>query len=90
MTSMTSLKRIKYKKVIVHWVDISSNPEWVQDIDSEDYCKTCQSIGWLKTKNNKSVKIFSSFNLKDDGNINDYGDIVVFPRSVVKKIEVLK
>lgn len=83
-------KNFKYKKVIIHWDDINSNSDWVSDMEQEDFCKTCVSIGWLHTKNKKVIKIFSSYNLKDDGSINDFGDIVSFPPSVVRKIEVLK
>jgi hypothetical protein len=88
MTSMKkSGKKFNYKRVIVYWNDPKSNPEWVNDIEDEDYCKTCTSIGWLHTKNKKIVKIFSSYNLKDDGSVDDFGDVVTFPPSIIRRIE---
>jgi len=48
----------------------------------------CEDIGYLFSKDTKTVKIFSSFNY--DGDKLNIGNVTVYPRSVVKKIEVLK
>ena len=48
----------------------------------------CEDIGYLFSKDSKTVKIFTSFNY--DGDKLSVGTVTVYPRSVVKKIEVLK
>ena len=92
MISMKKLgKKFNYKKVLVRWNDITSSADWIQkhDAEEEDYCKTCVSIGWLYSKNKNTLKVFSSYNLDDHGNVMDIGDLKTFPMSVVRKIEML-
>ena len=48
----------------------------------------CEDTGFLFSKDSKMVKIFTSHSY--DGDKLTIGTITVFPRSVVKKIEVLK
>ena len=49
MISMTSLN--KDKRVKVSWIDIVSNPEWVdsEKVKKQSYSK-CESIGYLYIK----------------------------------------
>jgi hypothetical protein len=49
----------------------------------------CDDIGYLLYKDQKKVIIFASHSFDDDGELT-VGNITVYPRSVVKKIEVLK
>jgi hypothetical protein len=50
--------------------------------------KRVKITGYLFSKNAKMVKIFTSYSY--DGNKLTIGTVTVFPRAVVKKIEVLK
>jgi hypothetical protein len=67
--------KLPYKRVKIIWVDICSS-SW------------CEDIGYLYSKDSKVVKIFTSFTY--DNNKLSVGNITAYPRSVVKKIEVLK
>jgi hypothetical protein len=49
----------------------------------------CDDIGYLLKKDKKKVIIFASHSFDDDGELT-VGNTTVYPRSVVKKIEVLK
>ena len=49
----------------------------------------CEDTGYLLYKDQKKVIIFASHSFDDDGELT-VGNTTVFPRSVVKKIEVLK
>jgi|TARA_Y100000004_G_scaffold33389_1_gene35414 hypothetical protein len=49
----------------------------------------CDDIGYLLYKDQKKVIIFASHSFDDDGELT-VGNTTVYPRSVVKKIEVLK
>lgn len=90
MTSMTSSKKIKYKRVRISWIDIVSDPEWMSEdkAKKQTYSK-CTDIGYLLHKDKHKVIIFPSYSFNDDGEL-EVGNITILPRSVVKKIEVLK
>ena len=47
-----------------------------------------EDVGYLFSKDAKMLKIFTSYSY--DGDKLTIGTITVFPRSVVKKIEILK
>jgi hypothetical protein len=49
----------------------------------------CDDIGYLLYKDQKKLIIFASHSFDDDGELT-VGNVTVYPRSVVKKIEVLK
>ena len=49
----------------------------------------CEDTGYLLHKDQKKVIIFASHSFDDDGELT-VGNTTVYPRSVVKKIEVLK
>ena len=82
--------KFKYKRVKIIWVDITSSSSWYDDLkDVDDFTYSwCEDIGYLYYKDSKVVKIFTSFNY--DGDKLSVGTVTVYPRSVVKKIEVLK
>jgi len=84
-------KTFKYKRVLIYWNDILSLPDWVENYHMQDqeYCKTCVSIGWLHSKTKDMIKIFSSYNTDDKGEVDDFGDLKIYPMSVIRKVEYL-
>ena len=82
--------KFKYKRVKIIWQDIVTDPSWYDDLkDVDDFTYSwCEDIGYLYYKDSKVVKIFTSFTY--DENKLSIGNITAYPRSVVKKIEVLK
>ena len=82
--------RFKYKRVKVIWQDIITDASWfdsLEDVEKLTF-QWCEDIGYLFSKDSKMVKIFTSFNY--DGDKLSVGTVTVYPRAVVKKIEVLK
>ena len=82
--------KFKYKRVKIIWQDIVTDPSWfdsLEDVDKLNF-QWCEDIGYLFSKDTKTVKIFTSFNY--DGDKLSVVTVTVYPRSVVKKIEVLK
>ena len=83
-------KKIKYKRVKIYWIDIVSNPEWMSlDKAKDQVYSFCEDTGYLLHKDQKKLIIFASHSFDDDGELT-VGNTTVYPRSVVKKIEVLK
>ena len=82
--------KFKYKRVKIIWQDIITDASWfdsLEDVDKLNF-QWCEDVGFLYSKDTKTVKIFTSFNY--DGDKLNIGNVTVYPRSVVKKIEVLK
>ena len=82
--------KFKYKRVKIIWQDIVTDASWfdtLEDVDKLNF-QWCEDIGYLFSKDTKTVKIFTSFNY--DGDKLSVGTVTVYPRSVVKKSEVLK
>ena len=50
----------------------------------------CEDTGYLLHKDKKKLIIFASHSFDDEDGSLTVGNITVYPRSVVKKIEVLK
>ena len=87
---MKKQNKFKYKRVRLYWQDIVSNPEWLTLAKAKDQVYSwCEDTGYLLYKDQKKVIIFASHNFDDDGELT-VGNTTVYPRSVVKKIEVLK
>ena len=87
--SMKKVNKFKYKRVRLYWQDIVSNPEWLTLSKAKDQVYSwCEDTGYLLHKDQKKVIIFASHSF-DDGELT-VGNTTVYPRSVVKKIEVLK
>ena len=83
-------QKFKYKRVKIIWQDIITDASWfdsLEDVEKLTF-QWCEDIGYLFSKDTKTVKIFTSFNY--DGDKLSVGTVTVYPRSVVKKIEVLK
>lgn len=88
--SMKKVNKFKYKRVRLYWQDIVSNPEWLTLSKAKDQVYSwCEDTGYLLHKDQKKVIIFASHSFDDDGELT-VGNTTVNPRSVVKKIEVLK
>ena len=87
---MKKPNKFKYKRVRLYWQDIVSNPEWLTLAKAKDQMYSwCEDTGYLLHKDQKKLIIFASHSFEDDGSLT-VGNITVYPRSVVKKIEVLK
>ena len=88
--SMKKVNKFKYKRVRLYWQDIVSNPEWLTLSKAKDQVYSwCEDTGYLLHKDQKKVIIFASHSFDDDGELT-VGNTTTYPRSVVKKIEVLK
>ena len=86
----TTKPKFKYKRVKIIWQDIITDASWfdsLADVEKLTF-QWCEDVGFLFSKDTKTVKIFTSFNY--DGDKLSVGTVTVYPRSVVKKIEVLK
>ena len=87
--SMKKVNKFKYKRVRLYWQDIVSNPEWLTLSKAKDQVYSwCEDTGYLLHKDQKKVIIFASHSFDDDGELT-VGNTITYPRSVVKKIEVL-
>ena len=87
---MKKQNKFKYKRVRLYWQDPISNSEWMSlNKALEQTYSWCDDIGYLLYKDQKKVIIFASHSFDDDGELT-VGNTTVYPRSVVKKIEVLK
>ena len=88
--SMKKVNKFKYKRVRIYWQDPTSNSEWMSlNKALEQTYSWCDDIGYLLYKDQNKVIIFASHSFDDDGELT-VGNTTVYPRSVVKKIEVLK
>ena len=87
---MKKPNKFKYKRVRLYWQDIVSNPEWLTLAKAKDQMYSwCEDTGYLLHKDQKKVIIFASHSFDDDAELS-VGNTTTYPRSVVKKIEVLK
>ena len=88
--NMKKANNFKYKRVRIYWQDIMSNPEWMTLEKAKDQVYSwCEDTGYLLYKDQKKLIIFASHSFDDDGSLT-VGNVTVYPRSVVKKIERLK
>ena len=87
---MKKVNKFKYKRVRIYWLDIVSSSEWTTLSKAKEQTYSwCEDTGYLLHKDQKKVIIFASHSFDDDGELT-VGNTTVYPRSVVKKIEVLK
>ena len=88
--SMKKVNKFKYKRVRIYWQDPTSNSEWMSlNKALEQTFSWCDDIGYFLYKDQKKVIIFASHSFDDDGELS-VGNTTTYPRSVVKKIEVLE
>ena len=83
-----SAPELPFPKVRVEWIDILSDSGWATDKEF-DKMKLARPVneGWLYSKDNKSIKLFASYDKDDDG--ITFGDRTMIPRQWVKKIQKL-
>ena len=87
---MKKVNKFPYKRVRIYWVDIVSCSEWMTlDKAKDQVYSWCEDLGYLLYKDQKKLVIFASYSFDDDGTLT-VGNTTVYPRSVVKKIEILK
>jgi len=87
---MKKTNKFPYKRVRIYWQDPTSMSEWMSlNKALEQTYSWCDDIGYLLYKDQKKLIIFASHSFDDDGSLT-VGNITVYPRSVVKKIERLK
>ena len=79
---------IPFPKVRVEWVDCVSDSGWASEKEF-DKMKLSYPVneGWLYSKDDKSVKLFASYDKDEDG--ITFGDLTIIPRQWVKKIKKL-
>ena len=82
-----STPEMPFPKVRVEWIDCVSDSGWANDREF-DKMRLARPIneGWLYSKDKKSIKLFASFDLDDDGSYS-FGDRTMIPTSVVRKIQ---
>ena len=86
---MLGIKKFNYKRVKIIWQDIVSSSDWTTlEKAKEQTFSWCEDTGYLLYKDQKKLIIFASHSFDDDGTLT-VGNTTVYPRSVVKKIEVL-
>ena len=80
---------IPYPKVRVEWIDCVSDSGWATDREF-DKMRLARPIneGWLYSKDDKSIKLFASFDREDDGSFS-FGERTMIPRQWVQKIQKL-
>ena len=85
---MQKKNKFPYKRVRIYWIDIVSCSEWMSlDKAKDQVYSWCEDLGYLLYKDQKKLVIFASYSFDED--TLTVGNITVYPRSVVKKIEVL-
>jgi len=86
---LKKVNKFKYKRVRIYWIDIVSCSEWMSlDKAKDQVYSWCEDLGYLLYKDQKKLIIFASYSFDDDGTLT-VGNLTTYPRSVVKKIEVL-
>ena len=75
-----------YKRVRIDWIDIITEGGWGSVKEFTDMkLATPVSEGWLFSKDKDTVKIFSGYDVDEDGSLT-FSERSVFPTSCVKKI----
>ena len=77
---------IPYPKVRVAWIDCVRDSGWATEKEF-DKMKLARPVneGWLYSKDNKSIKLFASYDQDEDG--ITFGDRTMIPRAWVKRIQ---
>ena len=78
--------KFPYKRVRIDWIDIITEGGWGSEREFKNMkLATPVSEGWLFSKDKDTVKIFSGYDVEDDGSIH-FSERSVFPTSCVKKM----
>ena len=80
------LVKFPFKRVRIDWIDIITEGGWGNEKEFKSMkLATLLSEGWLFSKDKDTVKIFSGYDVDDDGSLT-FSERSVFPTSCVKKI----
>ena len=90
--SLGKIKKIPYKLVQVHWLDIASDSAWrsVEEVKSENLARSISTGYLISDEDDELVRIVSDFNFKDDGSIYECGNSTIIPKSVITEIKEVK
>ncbi|MAG48425.1 hypothetical protein CMO86_01720 [Candidatus Woesearchaeota archaeon] len=90
--SLGKIKKIPYKLVQVHWLDISSDSTWrsVEDVKSENLARSISTGYLISDEDDELVRIVSDFNFKDDGTIYECGNSTIIPKNVITEVIEVK
>ena len=90
--SLGKIKKIPYKLVQVHWLDISSDSTWrsVEDVKSENLARSISTGYLISDEDDELVRIVSDFNFKDYGTIYECGNSTIIPKNVITEVIEVK
>ena len=81
--------KLGYAKYRVEWFDIASDSGWASEHQFDEMkLATPVSEGWLYSKDECVIKLFSSYDKDEDGMV--FGERTVIPISCIKKMTKLK
>jgi len=84
-----SEEKFRYAKYRVHWFDIASDSGWASDKEFDRMkLATPVSEGWLYSKDECVIKLFSSYDKDEEG--FQFGERTVIPVSCIKKMIKIK
>tara|TARA_R100000935_G_scaffold37581_1_gene58641 strand:- start:156 stop:473 length:318 start_codon:yes stop_codon:yes gene_type:complete len=78
--------KFPYTRYRIDWIDIITEGGWGSEKEFKAMkLATPVSEGWLFSKDDETVRIFSGYDVEDDGSIH-FSERSVFPTSCVKKM----
>ena len=81
--------KLGYPKYRVEWFDIASDSGWASEHQFDEMkLATPVSEGWLYSKDECVIKLFSSYDKDEDGMV--IGERTVIPISCIKKMKKIK
>ena len=81
--------KLGYAKYRVEWFDIASDSGWASEAEFDKMkLATPVSEGWLYSKDECVIMLFSSYDEDEDGMV--FGERTVIPISCIKKMKKLK
>jgi len=84
-----SEEKFRYAKYRVHWFDIASDSGWASDTEFDRMkLATPVSEGWLYSKDECVIKLFSSYDKDEEG--FQFGERTVIPVPCIKKMIKIK
>lgn len=79
-----------FKLVRVEWLDPRSEGGWIWVTDSDETFNvdlSCWTVGWIVKEDSERLMVAGS--LQKGGNSDQYGDLFVIPKCVIKEIITL-
>ena len=81
--------KLGYAKYRGEWFDIASDSGWASEHQFDEMkLATPVSEGWLYSKDECVIKLFSSYDKDEDGMV--FGERTVIPISCIKKMKKIK